>query len=177
MIDENKITKTIELAFKVSNNTFSPVRREVVCLSFFIPIAISFYAYIVLSSVGLTQNIGVFIAVIEVFCIVGAIFSYYKLNYFSYKKERKKYIIGKVQLRKNIKSLNEKEYLNFLEYFKKKSHHREAIYKHTIKPLLSKKKASGTFFENHVLSEDEEYLYAHLFLKEEKNNEIEIDND
>lgn len=177
MIDEKKITKTIELAFKVSNNSFSPIKREIVFLSFFVPIVISFYAYLILSSVGLTQNIGIFIVILESLCIVGAIFSYYKLNYFSYKKERKKYIIGKVQLRKNIKSLNEEEYLNFLKYFKKKSQHREAIYKHTIKPLISKKKESGTFFENHVLSEDEEILYAHLFLKEEKNNEIEIDND
>lgn len=177
MIDENKITKTIELAFKVSNNTFSPTKIETVALSFFVPIIVSFYAFIIISNVGLTQNVGIFFAVLEVLCIIGAIFSYYKLNYFSYKKERKKYIIGKVQLRKNIRSLNEEEYLNFLEYFKKKSHYREAIYKHTIKPLLSKKKVSETFFENHVLSEDEEILYAHLFLKEEKNNEIEIDND
>jgi hypothetical protein len=177
MIDENKITKTIELAFKVSNNSFSPTRRELVFLSFFVPIVISFYAYIILSIVDLAQSIGIFIAVLETLCIVGAIFSYYKLNYFSYKKERKKYIIGKVQLRKNIRSLNEEEYLNFLKYFKKKSHHREAIYKHTIKPLLSKKNTSRTFFENNVLSDDEELLYAHLFLKEEKNNEIEIDND
>lgn len=176
MIDENKITKTIELAYKVSNNTFSPTRIEAVALSFFVPIVVSLYAFIIISNVGLTQNIGVFFAVLEVLCIVGAIFSYYKLNYFSYKKERKKYIIGQVQLRKNIKSLNEEEYLSFLEYFKKKSHHRETIYKYTIKPLLSKEKELDTFFENLVLSDDEELLYAHLFLKEEKNNEIEIDN-
>ncbi|MBM26031.1 MAG: hypothetical protein CL760_10185 [Chloroflexi bacterium] len=177
MIDEKKITKTIELAFKVSNNNFSPTKREIIFWSFLVPIVISFYGYIILSSSDLTQNIRIFIAVLETLCIVGAIFYYYKLNYFSYKKERKKYIIGKVQLRKNIKSLNEEEYLNFLEYFKKKSHDRESIYKHIIKPLLSKKNASSAFFENHVLSDDEEILYAHLFLKEEKNNEIEIDND